>query len=43
MWSKGAFFCCLSFLLLPSLAHKCWAKYQEDQNPISRMRSLGAL
>jgi len=42
MCSKGAFFFCLSFLLLPSVAHKYWAKYQ-DQTLISRMRSSGAL
>src|ERR1700722_7796602 len=43
MWQKGAFFCCLSFLLLPSLAHRYWVRHQEGQNPISRMCSLGAL
>ena len=43
MCSKGALFFCLSFLLLPSLAHKYWVRNQEEQNLISRMRSLGAL
>src|SRR5258706_8817384 len=43
MWSKEAFFCCLSFLVLPSLVRKYWDKYQDHQNPISRMRSSGAL
>ena len=43
MWRKRAFFCCLSFWLLPSLARKSWIKYQEQHNPISRLRSMGAL
>jgi len=43
MWRKGIFFCCLSFWFLPSLAHKYWVKDREDQNPIARLRSLGAL
>lgn len=43
MSPKGAFFCCLSFWVLPSVAHKCWLKYQDHRNPISRLRSLGAL
>ncbi len=42
MCGKRAFFCCLSLLLLPSLAHR-WARTRERRNPISRMRSLGAL
>lgn len=43
MWSKGVFFCCLSFLVLPSLAHKYLTRYREDQDPISRLRMLGVL
>src|SRR5260370_28823780 len=43
MWPKGALFCCLSLLLLPSLAHRYWVRGLGDRNPISRMRSLGAL
>src|SRR5216684_8011610 len=43
MWSKEVFFCCLSFLVLRSLARKYWVRYQDHQSPISRMRSSGAL
>ena len=43
MWSKEVFFCCLSFLVLRSLARKYWVRNQDHQSPISRMRSSGAL
>jgi hypothetical protein len=43
MWQKGTLLCCLSFLLLPSLAHRYWVKRQADQNPILKMRTLGVL
>jgi hypothetical protein len=43
MWSKEAVFCCLSFLVLPSLVRKYWVRYQDQQSLISRMRSSGAL
>jgi hypothetical protein len=42
MWSKEAFFCCLSFLVLPSLVRSL-ARYQDQQTLILRMRSSGAL
>jgi hypothetical protein len=43
MWPKGVFFCCLSFLLLPWLAHKYREESWEDQNLISRLRTSGVL
>jgi len=42
MWPKGALFLCLSFLLLPLLAHKPSEAYQED-DLISRLRMSGVL
>jgi hypothetical protein len=43
MSQKRILFYSLPFSLLPSLAHNAWVSYREDQNPISRLRSLGAL
>ena len=43
MWPKGVLFCCLSFLLLPLLAHKYREESWEDQNLISRLRMSGVL
>ncbi len=43
MWPKGVLFCCLSFLLLPWLAHKYQEESWEDQNLISRLRMSGVL
>ncbi len=43
MWPKRALFCCLSFWLLPLLAHKYRDESWEDQNLISRLRTSGVL
>jgi hypothetical protein len=43
MWQERILFYSLPFSVLPPLAHKAWVSWREDQNPISRLRSLGAL